>query len=129
MTEEQPHEKLLREIDERTRAAKFMPPKVKAKKNALSTKAKKPSWIRRNFFQTCVVLLLAWIGTNLELVVDARRFSNMNAIEKLLHSYVDVPVADDPPSLNDVERALGSINGKLRDIELNTDGIYYNTKD
>ena len=52
--------------------------------------AKKPSWIRQNFFQTCVVLLLAWIGTNLELVVDAHPSSDMNAIKKLLRSYVDV---------------------------------------
>ncbi len=90
--------------------------------------AKKPSWIRRNFFQICVVLLLAWIGTNLELVVDGSRNSRLNAIEKYLYSYVNVPVADDPPSLYDVERALKNIDIELDFIQSNTSDIKINTR-
>jgi len=86
------------------------------------TEAEKPSWIRRNFFQTCVVLLLAWIGTNLELVVDDR--STWWNIPAWQFAEVDVPVADDPPSLYELERSLSDsldrITGKIVDIERNT---------
>jgi hypothetical protein len=90
--------------------------------------AKKPSWIRQNFFQTCVVLLLAWIGTNLELVVDASRNSRLNAIENHMRSYVDVPVANDPPSLNDVERSLREIHSAISYIQASTSDINTNTR-
>ena len=54
------------------------------------TEAEKPSWIRRNFFQTCVVLLLAWIGWNLELVVDSVDYSFQNYMEEIMDSALEV---------------------------------------
>ena len=102
---EQPHQKLLREIDERTRASKGLPPRTEGKR--IATEDKRPSWIRRNFFQTCVVLLLAWIGIrrnffqicvvlplawigwNLELVVDTWDAPHRNFIEDIMGSQVE----------------------------------------
>ncbi len=49
----------------------------------------KPSWIRRNFFQICVVLLLAWIGWNLELVVDSYDYSSQNFMEDIMASELE----------------------------------------
>ena len=59
----------------------------KAKQGESMTK--NPSWIRRNFFQICVVLLLAWIGWNLELVVDSYDYSSQNFMEDIMASELE----------------------------------------
>ena len=46
-------------------------------------------FIPRNFFQICVVLLLAWIGWNLELVVDSSDSPLRNFMEDIMRSYLD----------------------------------------
>ena len=55
MTEEQPHQKTLREIDERTR-------KIQGKRG--TAKNENPHLNLQLVFQICVVLLLVWIGLN-----------------------------------------------------------------
>ena len=69
------------------------------------TEAEKPSWIRRNFFQTCVVLLLAWISLSLQMMVD----SSGEAVR-----------LDALTALDEIEKRLGKIQFELSGIKRNT---------
>ena len=78
------------------------------------------SWVRRGWFKISVVLLLAWIGWNLDSVVfTSGRYAK-----------VRVPYADNPQqSLDGIEGQINDIQYKLRAIESELIFIKDNTRD